>query len=110
MLSYNPSMLNTKSAKKAVRSSKKKNQHNLYWKKKIRDAVKNLKKSIDSKESGEVLKDKMIVLQKVLDKSAKEKVIHRNRANRVKSTYAHKISAVSKTGHKARLSGGAAGK
>ena len=75
------------------------------WKKKVKDAVKNLKKSLDSKESAEILKEKLTVLQKVLDKSTKENVIPRNKANRVKSTYAHKISLVSKGGTKSKPAG-----
>ncbi|RPH70906.1 30S ribosomal protein S20, partial [bacterium] len=76
MLSYQASMPNTKSAIKAVRSSKKKNAHNLFWKKKMKDALKDLKKSLDSKDKEEVLNSKLLALQKVLDKSSKEKVIH----------------------------------
>jgi len=102
MLSYQPSMPNTKSAAKAVRSSKRKNIHNLFWKKRVKDALRNIKKSIDSNEDGEILRNKFIALQKVLDKSAKEKVIHKNRANRLKSIYAEKIAVLSKSGQKSK--------
>jgi ribosomal protein S20 len=95
-------MPNTKSAKKAARSSKNKNAHNLTWKKRVKEAVKSLKKSIEAKEEKKILDEKLTVLQKVLDKSSKEKVIHRNKANRVKSMYAHKIALVSKPGTKAK--------
>lgn len=102
MLSYQPSMPNTKSAEKAVRSSKRKNVHNLFWTKRIKDVLRSIKKGIDSNESEEVLRTKFIALQKVLDKSAKEKVIHKNRANRLKSIYAEKIAALSKPEQKSK--------
>lgn len=93
-------MPNTKSAIKAVRGSKRKNAHNLFWKKKIKDALKDLKKSLESKDKEEVLNAKLLTLQKVLDKSSKEKVIHKNKANRLKSIYARKIAALSKASPK----------
>lgn len=95
-------MPNTKSAQKAVRSSKRKNEHNLFWKKKIKDALKNLKKSLDLKENEDVLNSKLTIFQQVLDKAAKEKVIHKNKANRLKSIYASKIAALSKSVQKSK--------
>jgi small subunit ribosomal protein S20 len=95
-------MPNTKSAIKAVRSSKRKNAHNLFWKKKMKDAIKELKKSLEAKDKEEVLNGKLLTLQKVLDKSSKEKVIHKNKANRLKSIYARKITALFKAGSKSK--------
>lgn len=86
------------SAKKAVRSSQRKKIHNLSWKKRYKNSIKDLSKSLSDKDDAGVLKEKLEALQKVLDKSSKEKVIHKNKANRLKSKYAHKISdLVSKT-------------
>ena len=70
----------------------------------MKDAVKDLKKSLDSKDKVEVLSGKLMALQKILDKSSKEKVIHKNKANRLKSTYARKISALSKPSTKTKSS------
>jgi len=56
-----------------------------------------MKASLASSNGGEVSKDQMQVLQGVLDKASKEKVIHKNKANRLKSRYARKVSALSKT-------------
>jgi small subunit ribosomal protein S20 len=95
-------MPNTKSAVKAVRSSKRKNTHNLFWKKRIKEALKNIKKSVDSRENEEISRNKFVILQKVLDKSAKEKIIHKNRANRLKSIYAGKITALAKPEQKSK--------
>jgi small subunit ribosomal protein S20 len=92
MLSYKTLMPNTKSAQKAIRSSDKKNKHNLIWKRKIKTAVKSVEKGILAKETPEALIAKTVLLQKILDKAAKEKVIHKNKANRLKSKYAKKIS------------------
>lgn len=87
-------MPNTKSAKKAVRSSARKKMNNLFWKKRVKDAAKNLKTSLSSKEvSADILKTQLSVLQKVIDKAAKERVFHKNNAARIKSKYAKKIAA-----------------
>lgn len=93
MLLYIPTMANTKSAKKAVRSSARKRSHNLMWKTKFKQQLKAVYKSIAGKETEEVILEKFKALQKSLDKAAKEKVIHKNKANRVKSNYAKRIAA-----------------
>ena len=96
-------MANTRSAKKAVRSSAKKRTHNLFWTKKIKESVKALKKSLITKGAdADILKEKLVTLQKAVDKASKEKVIHKNKANRLKSTYAKKITALNQ---KAKTSG-----
>lgn len=100
MLLYIPSMANTKSAKKAVRGSARKRSHNLMWKTKFKQQLKAVQKAIVAKETQEVILDKFRVLQKSLDKAAKEKVIHKNKANRVKSNYAKRITAHLKGGEK----------
>ena len=61
-----------------------------------------MKASLASSNGTEVAKDQMQVLQRVLDKASKEKVIHKNKANRLKSRYARKISALSKAPGKRR--------
>ena len=86
-------MANTQSAKKAIRSSARKKSHNAMWEKKIKNALKVLKEGIATRNAKiEDLNKQLSVLQKALDKAAKEKVIHVNKANRLKSMYAHKIS------------------
>jgi len=87
-------MPNIKSAKKALRQSIKKRQHNLYWKRQIKTAVKSLKQNLENDpKNTDILKKEEVGLQKVLDKAAKNKVIHKNKANRLKSRFAKKISA-----------------
>jgi small subunit ribosomal protein S20 len=88
-------MANTKSTKKNVRSAARKRAHNSGWKTKVRDAVKSIKKGIAtrSQDASDMIK-KLQALQKATDKASKEKVIHKNMANRLKSMYARKISAL----------------
>lgn len=87
-------MANTKAAKKAIRSSARKKQHNLFWKSRVKKATKSLEKVL--KEEGAKIKKtdlqaQLSNLQSILDKSAKEKVIHKNKANRLKSRFAKKL-------------------
>jgi len=82
------------SAKKALRQSQRKRAHNLFWKNRVRLVVHDLKALLQDKKSElVVLKEKEVLLQKYSDKATKEKVISRNKANRLKSRYAKKISA-----------------
>jgi len=95
MLSYATSMPNTKSAKKAVRSSLRKRQFNNYWKNKVKESVKSIKSNVENKKVDvDILNKELMALQKILDKAAKNKVIHKNKANRLKSRYAKRITAL----------------
>ena len=85
-------MPNTKSAIKAVRSSGRKQKHNLFWKGKFKASIKSIKSGLADGEDKKILNEKFLILQKTLDKASKEKVIHKNKANRLKSIYAQKIS------------------
>jgi len=85
---------NTQSAKKAIRGSERKRQHNLFWKRRISSAEKTVSRlAKDDKADVKLINEALSVLHKVLDKAAKEKVIHKNKANRLKSRYAKKASA-----------------
>jgi len=85
-------MANTSSAKKAVRSSEKKRYHNLGWKKRIKTSLRNLMDLIKNQASKEDLNKSLSQVQKVLDKASKEKVIHKNKADRLKSRIFKKAS------------------
>jgi len=85
-------MANTSSAKKAVRSSNKKQQHNLGWKKRIKTAIKNLQNLIKDGKSQDDLKSSLTIAQKILDKASKEKVMHKNKINRIKSKLSHNVA------------------
>jgi small subunit ribosomal protein S20 len=86
-------MANTKSAKKAVRSSAKKKAHNLSWKKRVKLALRNFTDLLKDGKSVEDLNKSLSVAQKALDKASKENVIHKNKANRIKSKLALKLKA-----------------
>jgi len=87
-------MANIKSAKKAIRGSAKKREHNLFWKRRMSSASKSLLKVLneDIKDTA-ILNERLSVLQKVVDKAAKEKVIHKNKAARIKAGFSKKIAA-----------------
>ena len=87
-------MPNTRSAKKAVRSSARKRTQNLFWKGRVKRASKTLDNTLsDKKGEGSVLNGQLSALQKVLDKASKNNVISKNKANRLKSKYARKITS-----------------
>lgn len=90
---YITAVANTQSAKKAIRSSERKRQHNLFWKRRVGSASKNLQKLLKEGANADILNENLSVLQKVVDKAVKEKVIHKNKANRLKSKFAEKIRA-----------------
>ena len=55
---------------------------------------KEIKKTLKTEpENADILKTQQSALQKVVDKAAKEKVIHKNKANRIKSRFANKVTA-----------------
>jgi len=75
-------MAKTKNAKKAHRGSERKKQHNLFWKKRIKVARKSVLLNDESLKN----------VQSVLDKAANNKVIHKNKAARLKSRFAKKVA------------------
>ena len=74
----------TKSAKKALRGSKKKRVFNLRKKNEMQGVVKEYKKLILAKKTEEA-KKLIPKLQKVIDKSKKRGIIKKNTASRKKS-------------------------
>ena len=87
-------MANTKAAKKAIRQSKNKKEHNLFWKRRIKSHAKLIRKMLETKNAdADILNKEVNLLQKALDKATKHKVIHKNKANRLKARFAKKIAA-----------------
>lgn len=86
-------MPNTKQAKKMVRKIKRRTQYNKWWKARIKTAIKTLDQIVAQAnvENSEV-KEHYSKLQKTIDKAAKNKVIHKNKANRIKSKVSKKFS------------------
>ena len=77
-------MANHKSALKRVRSDEKKRDRNRYQHKTTRNAVRKLRGSTDSKEATEMLPK----VSSMLDKLAKNNVIHKNKASNLKASLA----------------------
>ncbi|MFA6981636.1 MAG: 30S ribosomal protein S20 [Patescibacteria group bacterium] len=89
-------MANKKSVQKAHRGSLRKQKNNLFWKSSVSSAKKAFMKVLADKDSTtDILTQKEINLQKTLDKAAKVKAIHKNKASRLKSRYAKKLTAQS---------------
>lgn len=104
-------MPNTSSAKKALKQSKKKRQHNLFWKRRIRNMVKNIRRQLaDGSVNADIIKKKESLLYKIIDKAAKNDVIKKNKASRLKSKVAKELSAYAPTKTKTTKKSGSAAK
>ncbi len=74
-------MANHKSSLKRIRQDKKKTLHNRYYAKTMRNAVRKLRAITDKEEALKMYP----TVQKMLDKLAKTKIIHKNKASNLKS-------------------------
>lgn len=81
-------MANHKSAKKRIRANAVRNLRNKYQFKTTRNAVKKLRSLTDKNEALELM-PKVVAM---LDKIAKNNIIHKNKANNLKSGLAVKIN------------------
>jgi len=88
-------MPRTKSANKALRQSLRKRQNNLSKLRSLKTSIKNCKKALIA-ENKESLKSSLSIAYKALDKAAKTKLIKKNKANRLKSKLAQRITKSSK--------------
>jgi len=79
-----------KSAKKALRQSKRKQSRNVGYKRQIHDVKKELEKSIKEGKI-EITNELLTKFYKVADKAAKKNVIHKNKAARLKSRLSKKV-------------------
>ncbi len=83
----------TKSAKKALRQSKRKREHNLRYLRKIRYLIKSEKRLVEEGKKEEAL-SLLSKVYKVIDKAAKENVIKKNAAARKKSKIAKLVNSI----------------
>ena len=81
-------MANHKSSLKRIRQTKTRAEHNHYYTKTMRNAVRKLR-AMENKEEAVALYPKV---QKMLDKLAKNNIIHKNKAANLKSSLAQHIS------------------
>jgi small subunit ribosomal protein S20 len=83
-------MANHKSALKRIRSNRVKQLRNKYQHKTTRNAVRTLKAITDKKEAEELF-PKVVAM---LDKLAKNNIIHQNKASNLKSKLAKFVAAI----------------
>ena len=81
-------MANHKSALKRIRQTKKRNEHNRYYAKTMRNAVRKLRAMTDKEEAEKLYPS----VQKMLDKLAKTNIIHKNKAANLKSSLTKHIA------------------
>ena len=83
-------MANHKSALKRIRSSETKKLRNKYQHKTTRTYIKRLRTSTDKAESQDLLKQ----VSSMLDKLAKNNIIHKNKAANLKSSLSKKVATM----------------
>lgn len=74
-------MANHKSSLKRIRQTKVRNLRNRYYGKTMRNAVRKLRATTDKDEAQKMYPE----VQKLLDKLAKKRIIHKNKAANLKS-------------------------
>ena len=83
-------MANHKSCLKRLRQTKTRTEHNRYYAKTLRNAVRKLRATTDKDEAQKMLP----IVQKMLDKLAKTNIIHANKASNLKSSLALHVKAL----------------
>ena len=81
-------MANHKSSLKRIRQEKKRKEHNHYYAKTMRNAVRKLRAMTNKEEAAKLYPS----VQKMLDKLAKNNIIHKNTAANIKSSRAAHIN------------------
>ena len=81
-------MANHKSSEKRIRQTKTRNEHNRYYAKTMRNAVRKLRAMTDKEEAEKLYPS----VQKMLDKLAKTNILHKNKAANLKSSLTKHIA------------------
>jgi len=84
-----------KSSKKELRKAERRRLHNLFWKNKVKKIYKEFFNLIKDKKIAEA-KEKLPLLQKIVDKARKEGVLKKNKASRLKSKAFLALNAIEK--------------
>jgi small subunit ribosomal protein S20 len=84
-------MANHKSAEKRIRSSRKRREKNRYQHKTTRNAIRELRKLSDKKEAEKKLPEVI----SMIDKIAKNHIIHKNKAGNLKSKLMKYVASLS---------------
>ena len=77
-------MANHKSSIKRIRETETRRLHNRYYAKTMRNAVRKLRATTEKEEAASLL----VKVTSMLDKLAKKNIIHKNKANNLKSKLA----------------------
>lgn len=83
-------MANHKATRKDVRQAAKRRERNRYYGKTTRNAIRNLLATSEKESATE----KLPKVVSMIDKLAKRNVIHKNKANNLKSKLTKKIKAI----------------
>jgi small subunit ribosomal protein S20 len=83
-------MAHHKSALKRIRQNEKRRVHNKYYAKTTRNAIKTLRNTSDKEEATKLFSD----VVSMIDKLAKNNVIHKNKAANLKSKLAIKVNSL----------------
>ena len=83
-------MANHKSSLKRIRQEKTRKEHNHYYAKTMRNAVRKLRALTDKEEAEKLYPS----VQKMLDKLAKTNIIHKNKAANLKSGIAKHVNSL----------------
>lgn len=86
-------MAHTHAAIKHLRQTVKRTAKNKKIKERIKDSIKSLQKLVVDKKIADA-KAALPKFVQLLDKAAKRHVLHRNRANRLKSAWMKKVGAL----------------
>ena len=81
-------MANHKSSEKRIRQTKTRTEHNRYYAKTMRNAVRKLRAMTNKEEATKLYPS----VQKMLDKLAKTNIIHKNKAANLKSSLTKHIN------------------
>lgn len=84
-------MANLKAAKKMIRGTKIRTKRNQIWRNRVKDIVKEVK--VLSDNGKKVTPEQLSKLYKTVDKAAKKKVLHPNKAARIKSKLQKKVNS-----------------
>lgn len=83
-------MANHKATRKDVRQSEKRRDHNRYYGKTTRNAIRNLLALSDKKSA----QDELSKVVSMIDKLAKRNIIHKNKASNLKSGIVKKVNSI----------------
>ena len=86
-------MPNTKSAKKALRKSRKRYEENRRFKARLKRWIKKLQLLVADAQK-EYAEKTFPMVQKLLDKAAKKHIYHKNKVNRIKSRLHKQVASL----------------